>query len=243
MARQAVRVVRHGRERVLRVDDTFASSYEPGRVTTGSVWDALACGLLALPPRERRRVLLLGLGGGSAARVVRALAPEASIVGVELRPEVVEQARAHFDLDALGLEVRIGDARQVVHEVGRDFDLVLEDVFVGRGRHAYKPEGFPMPALADARRCLRRGGVLATNTLDEAPAIRRAVRQLFGSTIEVSLTDFDNRIYLASDRPLEARALRRAIAADPILQPTLPQLHLRTLQTHPGGEARNPKIA
>lgn len=231
MARQSVRVVRHGRERVLRIDDTLASSYEPGRVTTGSVWDALACGILALPPERRRGILLLGLGGGSAARVVRALAPRARIVGVELRAEVVEQARAHFDLDALDLEVRIGDARQVVREVGRDFDLVLEDVFVGRGRKAYKPEGFPLPVLADARACLRKGGLLATNTLDEASTICRVVRQLFDHTVEISLADFDNRIYLASDAPLDARDLRRTLAADPVLRDTLPQLRLRTLKS------------
>ena len=87
--------------RELHVDGTFASCYEPGRVTTGSVWDALAAGLAALPSRRRRSVLLLGLGGGSAARVVRALAPRAQIVGVEIDPSVVRLARHWFDLDEL----------------------------------------------------------------------------------------------------------------------------------------------
>jgi len=79
-----VRVVRRGRRRELYVDGTFASCWEPGRTTTGPVWDALALPLLGLPPRRRRRVLVLGLAGGSAARLVRALAPRAAITGVEL---------------------------------------------------------------------------------------------------------------------------------------------------------------
>ena len=95
-------LIRAGR-RTLRIDGSQASSWQPGRETTGSVWDGIAAGLLALPTSRRRSVLLLGLGGGSAARVVRALAPRARIVGVEIDPAVVKAARRWFDLDALGI--------------------------------------------------------------------------------------------------------------------------------------------
>ena len=54
-----------------------------------------------MPPARRRRVLILGLGGGSVARVVRALAPRAKIVGVEMNGAVLRAARRHLDLDAL----------------------------------------------------------------------------------------------------------------------------------------------
>src|SRR5262245_41530744 len=80
--------VREGRRgRALRVDGTFASWYTPGSALTGSVWDALAAPLCWLPKLRRRSVLVLGLGAGSAARLVRALAPGARIVGVERRSE------------------------------------------------------------------------------------------------------------------------------------------------------------
>ena len=78
--RVEVKLGRRGRS--LRIDGTFASYYEPGLPLTGSVWDALALPLVLLPPARRRSVLVLGLGGGSVARVVRALAPAACIVGV-----------------------------------------------------------------------------------------------------------------------------------------------------------------
>ena len=96
-SRVEVKVGRRGR--ALRINGTFASWYEPGRASTGSVWDALAAPLLLLPPARRRSVLILGLGGGSAARVVRALAPRAEIVGVEFDADVVRAAREHFDLE------------------------------------------------------------------------------------------------------------------------------------------------
>lgn len=226
--RKGARIVRTGRRRVLRINDTFASTYEPGRVTTGSVWDAIACGVLALPQERRKRVLLLGLGGGSAARIVRALAPEATIVGVELSPDVVRLAREHLDLDALDLEVRIGDAREWIRSEQTFYDAILEDVFVGSGRKAFKPEGLPLPLLAEAKAQLRPGGVLVSNALDEATAVRKAMTGLFSNTIEVGLVDFDNRIYVGSDAALSARGLRSAVARDAVLAETLPQLRFRS---------------
>ncbi|MCP3983508.1 MAG: methyltransferase domain-containing protein [bacterium] len=225
---KGARIVRQGKRRVLRIDDTFASTYEPGCVTTGSVWDAIACGVLALPPERRRRILLLGLGGGSAARIARALAPEAVIVGVELSADVVRLAQQHLDLDVLGLEVRIGDAREAIRSERATYDAILEDVFIGSGRGAYKPEGLPHPLLDQAKVLLRPGGVLASNALDEAPAVRRAMTGLFSHTVEVGLVDYDNRVFIGSDASLSARSLRRTVAKDPVLGETLPQFRFRS---------------
>jgi spermidine synthase len=227
-ANARVRVRTRGSRRELRVDGTLASSFTPGRVTTHSVWDALAASLLALPAARRRRVLLVGLGAGSAARVARALAPDAEIVGVELDAAVVEAARAWFDLDALGIEVVIADARDYLASRGRPFDAVLEDVFIGVEAELRKPEGFPLPALDHARRRLAPGGVLASNTIDEGPAVRRALGERFECVVEIGVAEHDNRIYVATDAALSARALRAAVAADPFLSATLPVLRFRT---------------
>ena len=77
-----MRIEDAGGARTLVVDETFASFYRPGELATGCVWDAIAAPLLWLPPRRRRKILILGLGGGSVARLARAIAPEAEIVGV-----------------------------------------------------------------------------------------------------------------------------------------------------------------
>ncbi len=222
-----VRVRTRGSRRELRVDGTLASSFTPGCVATRSVWDALAGALLALPPERRRRVLLVGLGAGSAARIARALAPEARIVGVELDADVVEAARRWFELDALGIEVVIGDARDYLAARGPRFDAILEDVFIGVEAELRKPEGFPLPALAHAQRRLAPGGVLASNTIDEGPAVRRTLAARFARVVEIGVAEHDNRIYVASDAPLSARSLRASLARCPILSPTLPQLRFR----------------
>jgi spermidine synthase len=199
-------------------------------VTTGSVWDGIAAGLLALPPSLRRSVLLLGLGGGSAARVVRAVAPRARILGVEIDPSVVRAARRWFELDALGVEVVVADAAAYLAHTRRRFDAVLEDVFVGEARRLRKPPGFPLPALDDVRRVLRPGGVAVCNTLDESAEVRTALARRFRHLARIEIDDYDNRIFVASDGPLSAAALREAVAADPVLGPSLRTLSFRRVR-------------
>jgi len=225
-----VRVVLRGGRRTLRIDGSFASTWEPGRETTGSVWDGIAAGLLALPARRRRSVLLLGLGGGSAARVVRAVAPRARIVGVEIDPGVVRAARRWFDLDALGVEVVTDDAARYLARTRRRFDAVLEDVFMGDRRRLRKPPGFPLPALDHVRRVLRPGGVAVCNTLDESAEVRAALAERFARLVRVEIDDYDNQIFVASDGPLSAAALRDAMAADPVLAPSLRALSFRRVR-------------
>jgi spermidine synthase len=216
--------------RELHVDGTFASRYQPGRVLAGPVWDALAAGVSALPRRRRRSVLLLGLGGGSAARVVRVLAPRARIVGVEIDPSVVRLARRWFDLDALGIEVVVEDAREYLERSRRRFDAVLEDVFIGTGRDAVKPEWLPEPGLRRAAARLARGGVLASNALDEARAVSAAMCSLFSNVARIEVDDYDNRIFVGSSTAITGRGLRGAVAATPVLAPTLCCLSFRTVQ-------------
>jgi spermidine synthase len=225
-----IRIARGRRRRELRIDGTFASCYAQGSALAGPVWDALAAPIAWLPPARRRRVLILGLGGGSAARVVRALAPGARIIGVERSAEVVRAARRHLGLDRLGVEVVVADARSYLERARGSFDLVLEDVFVGSGDEVRKPEWLPRPGLALAARRVARGGLLATNTLDDAPDSARALAALFPARVRIAIEDWDNRILVGGPPGLDAPGLRAAIAADRLLTPTLRRLVLRTLR-------------
>ena len=180
-------------------------------------WDALAAPILLLPPSHRRSVLILGLGGGSAARIARALAPRARIVGVERDPEVVRAAKRWFDLDELKVEVIVGDALTYLRRARRQFDVVLEDIFVGKGRRVHKPEWLPDPGLELAAERVAHGGLLVSNTIDEAPAAARTMRKLFRSTLRIDIDGYDNRIVVGGPCPLTGRAMRAAVTSSPIL--------------------------
>jgi spermidine synthase len=246
--RERIRVRETRRGRTLEIDGTFASFHSHAGAATGSVWDALVAPLVALPRARRRSVLILGLGGGSAARLVRAIAPDAAIVGVELDRDVVAAARRHFGLDALGVEIRCADARDVLARERRRFDLVIDDVFVGRGRAVRKPDWLPDPYLGLAARRVAPGGVLVSNSIDEAPVVARRIAALLPHALELRVEGYDNRIFAASARRLEARALRAAIAADATLAATLAKLSLRGVATRaprmrPGRPLRPPARA
>jgi len=226
-ARVEVRVSPRGRE--LRIDGTFASWWAPGSPVTGGVWDVLAAPVLMLPPARRRSLLVLGLGGGSVARVLRALAPRAQIVGVERDPEVLRAAKRRLGLAGLGVEVVEADARVYLAKLRRRFDLIVEDLFVGSGRGVHKPDWLAGAALARLAKRLAPGGLLVSNALDEAPATARAFAKLFPVSLCLVVRDFDNRVLVGTSMPFTAAALRGALAREPLLAATLPRLHVRTL--------------
>lgn len=231
LPRPRVRVEERAGTRTLVVDETFASFYRPGEAATRCVWDAIAAPLLALPPARRRRILILGLGAGSVARLARALAPEASIVGVELDREVVRLARRHFELDGLGLRVEEADARVWLERAvtrAERFDAILEDVFIGLGDAVHKPAWIPEPAHRHAASLLARGGLLVSNTLDEHARVASGMRERFERVVEIGVEDYDNRVLVAGPGELSGLALRRAVAESPVLRESLGLLTFRS---------------
>jgi spermidine synthase len=229
VAKPQVRVQQDRRGRTLHVDGTTASFYTPGSESTGSVWDALAAPLLWLPPQKRKSVLILGLGGGSAARMVRALAPGAKLVGVERSAEVIRAAKRWFDLDTLDVEVIRSDAQAFLTKSRRTFDAVIEDVFVGQAGDEHKPEWLLESGLRSAARRLRRGGLLITNTIDETNLVARALRPRFRSVVQIGIEGYDNRVLVAGPAGLDGRGLRAAVQANPALAKALPQLSFKRL--------------
>lgn len=225
MTRVQVKQGRRGRE--LRIDGTFASYYEPGRAATGSVWDALSAPVL-LCARRAPRVLILGLGGGSAARLIRALAPRAHLVGVEANREVVETARRHLDLDRIGAEVVVAFAEDYLAGCRRRFDLVIEDLFVGREDTLRKPAGFPAPGIGRIAARLAPGGLLVVNTIEETRAVGRELARCFAAQVECRIAGYDNRVRIAGPRGLTAGRLRAAFAAEPLLAAARAKFTLRT---------------
>ena len=221
-----VRRVRGGLE--LRIDGTQASVHRPGRSLTGVVWWALASPILLGPRRRRPRVLVLGLAAGSVARAVRALEPEAEIVGVELDPAVIRVARRRFDLDHLGVELVLGDALDHLRRERRLFDLVVEDLFIGTSRSVRKPEwlldeGYPL-----IRRRLRREGYVVSNTIHEMPAIVRAMRSFGGRIVSLDVRGHWNRITVCGRDLPPPRALRRVLGSRAETARILPRVSLRS---------------
>ncbi|HTK03209.1 MAG TPA: hypothetical protein VL401_00375 [Alphaproteobacteria bacterium] len=75
---------------------------------------------------EIRKVLILGLGGGTVAKIVREYYPTAKITGVDIDPIMIELGEKYLNLKAD--KIYIQDACKVVP--GK-FDLVIVDLYQG----------------------------------------------------------------------------------------------------------------
>jgi spermidine synthase len=103
-------------------------------------------------------VLVVGLGGGSAAR--RFAAAGWTVDAVEIDPVVTAMAYAHFGLKPEEATVYEMDARQYLITHDKQYDLIIMDAFGGSAVpfHLVTQEAF---ALLHSR--LRPGGMLAMN--------------------------------------------------------------------------------
>ncbi len=91
-------------------------------------------------PSAIRHSLILGLGAGSAARLINRFWPQASITGVEIDPLMIKLGRQYFRLNEINnLEIIIADAvewlksRDKSHKNYKNYNynLILVDLFIG----------------------------------------------------------------------------------------------------------------
>lgn len=99
----------------------------------GVVTDVWRTTLKKLRTKEIKNCLVLGLGGGSAAKLVRKYWPEAKITGVDIDPVMVELGREYLGLDKVQVKVQIQDAyRYTKYNIqNTKFDLILVDLYIG----------------------------------------------------------------------------------------------------------------
>lgn len=79
--------------------------------------------------------LLLGLGAGSAAKVIHNLFPKAKMTGVEIDPMIIKMGKKYFDLSTVkNLEIKIADAIFMItssRALFTNYDLILVDLYLG----------------------------------------------------------------------------------------------------------------
>lgn len=175
-----------------RVTRLLGAIAEDGRLTEQSAMDLLhperlvfhyeRLMLAAFALAEKQEAaLLLGLGGGAMLRHLSAYLPECALTVVERDPAVIDLARRFFHITQ---PITAADAQEVVADARGRYDVVLADLYDGRGITRVE-RGF----WQDCARALAPGGCLAVNwaafvddavAREEAQAIDAAIgRSLF----------------------------------------------------------------
>ncbi|MFA5683824.1 MAG: transferase [Lysobacteraceae bacterium] len=177
-------------------------------------------GFLRLHPRPRR-LLMIGLGGGSLAKYCHRHLPDCAIDVVEINPHVLALRRLfRVPRDDARFRVHLDDGAQFVARRPASCDVLLVD--------GYDERGIP-PALAsqrfydDCRAALREGGVMSLNLYcdDVARHLERIARAFDGRCCAVPQPGMSNQVAFAwvgvppgpEDAALPA-ALREDLAAE-----------------------------
>lgn len=138
--------------KTLSVDGLPQSSWPPPK---DGYWQMM------IPDKKPDTVLLLGVGGGTIARLLLERYPDSKITGVEISQEIVNAAIEHMGLRDIKINIVIADAFEYVFEHNESYDLIIVDIFDGYNF----PLKFLMPKFI--RRCqevLSKQGELFINT-------------------------------------------------------------------------------
>lgn len=75
-------------------------------------------------------ILILGLGGGTLAKLLRKKFPNSKITGVEIDPIMVELGKKYLKLDDYNIDIKVADVNNYTLYANR-FDLVIVDMYSG----------------------------------------------------------------------------------------------------------------
>ncbi|MBL1275620.1 MAG: oxidoreductase [Ectothiorhodospiraceae bacterium] len=203
-----------GRTRRLYTNGVFHSQYHPDRAVCGGVWDLLVLPVFFRPPGRIKRVLLLGVGGGSAIRMLHHFLGPVDITGVELSKTHLQVARQFFGIKKSMATLHHADAVRWLNDYdGPPFDLIIDDLF---GSEDDVERAVP----ADKTWCttlvqnLNKNGMLVMNFIG-SKAVRKSacvaepsIARYFKSSFQLSLPAYENVIGVFLGAPSNATLLR-----------------------------------
>ena len=184
-----VLVIDEGPRRVMRfgsLEGSEQSAIEPANPRAVPV-EYVRYALIGLAHHGRpRRVLMIGLGGGTFTTLVHRALPDAVIDAVDIDPMVVAAARDYFGLrEDDRYRVHVADAAEWVARGEDTYDFILLDAYAGEEIPAALATETFFRAVA---RRLAPDGVVAIN-IAEMEAEGRAAARAFAAV----LTPFDCR--------------------------------------------------
>jgi len=218
----------------LYTDGVLHSQYNPNQPVTGHAWDWLMLPAFFYPEDAIKRVLVLGVGGGTVIHQLHHFIKPDEIVGVEMSKTHLSLGKRFFGLKKKNIQLIQADAIAWLNDYqGQPFDMIIDDVFS-------EADGEPLAASsADNNwfqlmlRHLNRQGVIVKNFID-----RKSLRQSslltnktgnkgFRSCYQFDNPFNENVVVACSKAQLDVRYLRKRLLETPRLNPTRKTCRLR----------------
>jgi predicted membrane-bound spermidine synthase len=164
-------------------------------------------------PEAPRKILMLGLGGGSISTYLGRFMPEAAITTVEIDPGVITAAKTYFGLrETERMRYHAGDGRVFLTRNSELYDLILLDAYRGGyvPFHLLTREFYTL-----VKQRLTPGGAAAFNVHDGSKLYASTVKTLgeVFAALDLYPTGVGEVIAVARTSPLDAQTLERRAAA------------------------------
>ena len=168
--------------------------------------------IAAIYPETARKILMLGLGGGSISTYLGRFMPEAAITTVEIDPGVITAAKTYFGLrETERMRYRAGDGRVFLSRNDELYDLILLDAYRGGyvPFHLLTREFYTL-----VKQRLTPGGAAAFNVHDGSKLYASTVKTLgeVFAALDLYPSGVGEVIAVASASPLDPRTLERRAA-------------------------------
>ena len=223
-----------GSSRRLYTNGVLHSQYSGRHPVTGSVWDLLWLPLFFDAAPRPQRILLLGVGAGATIRQLSALFGPCQIVGVEIDPIHLEIARDFFGVTPEMATLHQANALDFVQRYrGPRFDVVIDDLFTGRGAQPHRALAFDEAWLKRLRRVLTPSGTLTVNFADKAELSASCLPSAVGPSrdfpvgFELRTPATENVVAAVLSKVVQSATLRAHLRATPALASYLRNERLR----------------
>jgi spermidine synthase len=212
------------------------SIYNPNTLQYNGPWDQFLVGpyfYANRKPSDIKRIAIVGLAAGTAARQMTAVYNNVPIDGFELDPKIVEVGKKYFDMNMPNLNIHIGDGRLGLEQSPYKYDIIAVD--------AYRPPYIPAHMTTQeffeiVRSHLTDDGVLVINSAS-VPGDRRLIDGLattmntvFPSIYTVDIPRSLNTMIFATKQKTQPENFAinlLSLSKDPDVHPLL----LTTMQT------------
>ena len=163
-----------GRTTRLYKNNVLHSEFNPDRILTRGVWDLFLGGSLFRPHQSLHRILVLGVGGGSALSQLNYCYRLDKIIGIELDPIHVYIGKKFFDLDQPNIELKNQAASDFLNRYrGKKFDIIIDDLFDGKQGNPERSQNTNAIWINQLKKQLNPQGVLMFN-FDDSLALKQS---------------------------------------------------------------------
>ncbi|GJL82336.1 MAG: hypothetical protein DHS20C01_19700 [marine bacterium B5-7] len=195
----------------LYTNGVLHSQINPGKRALPNLWHLLTTPALLVEPRQLKRVLVLGVGGGGVLRLLNEIFPDIHITGIEHDPIHLELGKRFFGLDCDNFELIADDAFNWLENAppkrNNHYDLVIDDLFGDFDGDPRRAVSFDHHWASLLEKRMSPHGVLVANFADAGEFRRSAIGPRsnhiarFTQRASLSLATLENIVAVMSSTP------------------------------------------